>query len=239
MVQGPGSAGKLFERRQAGLPNCRGGSLPTDGQTHVAREGCVEDALQVFNWKAATGLHLSVPICWDFKGVLKHRLCWMSTYPKIHFGCMPGYVPTCTKDLELNASQRQLKLWKRRIVWGSARGRGGPRTSRSSTRCWPPLTLRVWADSSAALGVCTRSGWGKLRHIDTQTLWVQNKVRLKAFDLRKVRRTNMQLTYSQSIWVPAMQLRSWCRCMGATSGREELRRPPPPPAQDGPCEGEL
>ena len=33
------------------------------------------------------------------------------------------------------------------------------------------LPLRAWTDSSAAVGVCTWSGLGKLRHIDTQTLW--------------------------------------------------------------------
>ena len=35
------------------------------------------------------------------------------------------------------------------------------------------LPIRVWTDSSAAMGVCQRQGLGKLRHIDTQALWVQ------------------------------------------------------------------
>ena len=49
------------------------------------------------------------------------------------------------------------------------------------------LPARVWTDSSAALGICSRSGLGKLRHLETRTLWVQEKVRTKAFQLRKVR----------------------------------------------------
>ena len=49
------------------------------------------------------------------------------------------------------------------------------------------LPVRVWTDSSAALGICSRSGLGKLRHLETHTLWVQEKVRAKAFQLRKVR----------------------------------------------------
>ena len=47
--------------------------------------------------------------------------------------------------------------------------------------------LRVWTDSSAAMGVCARQGLGKLRHIETHTLWVQEKVRDKSIELRKVR----------------------------------------------------
>ena len=31
------------------------------------------------------------------------------------------------------------------------------------------LPVRVWTDSSAAMGVCTRQGLGRLRHIDTHT----------------------------------------------------------------------
>ena len=49
-----------------------------------------------------------------------------------------------------------------------------------------PLNVRVWTDSSAAMGICTRQGLGKLRHIDTQTLWVQEKVRTKQILLKKV-----------------------------------------------------
>ena len=49
------------------------------------------------------------------------------------------------------------------------------------------LPVRVWTDSSAAMGICARHGLGKLRHIATHTLWVQEKVRNKEIDLRKVR----------------------------------------------------
>lgn len=48
------------------------------------------------------------------------------------------------------------------------------------------LPLRVWTDSSAAIGICSRQGLGKLRHLDTHTLWVQQAVRTKRVDLRKV-----------------------------------------------------
>ena len=48
------------------------------------------------------------------------------------------------------------------------------------------MPLRMWTDSSAAIGICSRQGLGKLRHIDTHTLWVQQAVRTKRFALHKV-----------------------------------------------------
>ena len=48
------------------------------------------------------------------------------------------------------------------------------------------VPLRVWTDSSAAIGICSRQGLGKLRHLDTHTLWIQQAVRSKRIDLRKV-----------------------------------------------------
>jgi hypothetical protein len=48
------------------------------------------------------------------------------------------------------------------------------------------VPLRVWTDSSAALGICSRQGLGKLRHLDTHTLWVQQAVRGRRLELKKV-----------------------------------------------------
>ena len=48
------------------------------------------------------------------------------------------------------------------------------------------LPIRVWTDSSAAMGICSRQGLGKMRHLDAQTLWVQQAVRQKRFELKKV-----------------------------------------------------
>ena len=48
------------------------------------------------------------------------------------------------------------------------------------------MPLRVWTDSSAAIGICSRQGLGKLRHLDTHTLWVQQAVRSRRFELKKV-----------------------------------------------------
>ena len=48
------------------------------------------------------------------------------------------------------------------------------------------VKVRVWTDSSAAMGICGRSGLGKPRHVQTHTLWVQERVKSGAIELRKV-----------------------------------------------------
>ena len=49
------------------------------------------------------------------------------------------------------------------------------------------VPVRVWTDSSAAIGICQRQGLGRLRHIDTQALWIQQQVREKAIEFKSVR----------------------------------------------------
>ena len=47
--------------------------------------------------------------------------------------------------------------------------------------------LRVHTDSSAAKGICKRVGLGTQRHIAVNTLWVQEKLRRRQFELFKVK----------------------------------------------------
>ena len=47
--------------------------------------------------------------------------------------------------------------------------------------------VRLWTDSSAAIGIITRSGFERLRHLETHTLWVQEEVQTGAIEVRKVR----------------------------------------------------
>ena len=46
--------------------------------------------------------------------------------------------------------------------------------------------LRVHIDSSAAIGICKRSGIGKIRHLDTRLLWIQDLVRNGTIEVIKV-----------------------------------------------------
>ena len=48
------------------------------------------------------------------------------------------------------------------------------------------LTMELYTDSSAAQGVCNRKGLGKVRHLDTNLLWVQDKVKNGELTIVKV-----------------------------------------------------
>ena len=44
----------------------------------------------------------------------------------------------------------------------------------------------IHVDASAAIGIAQRKGLGKLRHLDTQALWIQDAVRTKRVNVLKV-----------------------------------------------------
>ena len=49
------------------------------------------------------------------------------------------------------------------------------------------LRLRLWTDSLASKGMCARQGLGKVRHLDVQDLWVQQRLRNGDFSLYKAK----------------------------------------------------
>ena len=49
------------------------------------------------------------------------------------------------------------------------------------------LRIRLHEDSSAAKGITERRGLGKVRHIETNQLWLQEKVREKVIEVCKVK----------------------------------------------------
>ena len=52
------------------------------------------------------------------------------------------------------------------------------------------IYIDVETDSTAALGMCSRTGVGKTRHIQVRRLWIQDAIRDKVVRLRKVRGTD-------------------------------------------------
>ena len=46
--------------------------------------------------------------------------------------------------------------------------------------------LRLYTDSSSCLGFANRSGVGRLKHLDTRRLWLQNEVKNRTLELQKV-----------------------------------------------------
>ena len=105
--------------------------------------------------------------------------------------------------LPARARLRSLRL---RAIQGR-RGRGSKHITESATgkRCAlapslaPPgflalladfhirMALRLWTDSSASRGMCSRQGLGKVRHLDVQDLWIQQRLRNVDFHLYKVK----------------------------------------------------
>ena len=49
-----------------------------------------------------------------------------------------------------------------------------------------PLTVYVASDAAAAVGICRRKGLGKIRHLATADLWVQDRVKKKDFILERI-----------------------------------------------------
>ena len=45
--------------------------------------------------------------------------------------------------------------------------------------------LRLHSDATAAIGIARRRGLGKLRHLDVEDLWIQEKIRNKEVDICK------------------------------------------------------
>ena len=48
------------------------------------------------------------------------------------------------------------------------------------------LRIRIHSDATAAIGICRRKGIGKIRHLATADLWIQDKIRSKTLELCKV-----------------------------------------------------
>ena len=47
------------------------------------------------------------------------------------------------------------------------------------------LNIHLRTDSSAAVGICSRTGIGKIRHLATGQLWIQERIRSGALRLYK------------------------------------------------------
>ena len=48
------------------------------------------------------------------------------------------------------------------------------------------LPLRLWTDSSAAVGICSREGPGKLRQLECKSLWIMQRIRHGELEFRKI-----------------------------------------------------
>ena len=92
------------------------------------------------------------------------------------------------------------------------------------------MGIRVWTDSIATIGICGRQGLGKLRHIDTRSLWLQQRLREGGIELRKIRgEVNPADLFTKHL-SSEERVRSLCALFGCrfaegrAAGAPELRR---------------
>ena len=69
------------------------------------------------------------------------------------------------------------------ICKGSAQGLGLQSLAKDLGLKW---SLVVATDAAAAIGICRRRGLGKIRHLATADLWVQDRIKKGDFKLLKV-----------------------------------------------------
>ena len=69
------------------------------------------------------------------------------------------------------------------IAYGAAQGLG--LQSLLKDMGWE-VALRLHSDATAAIGICKRKGLGKVRHLATTDLWIQEQVRSRRIELVKV-----------------------------------------------------
>ncbi len=50
-------------------------------------------------------------------------------------------------------------------------------------------TVRIWVDPSAAKAMASRAGLGRTRHLEVRFLWVQEAVKSKRLEIRKIKGT--------------------------------------------------
>jgi hypothetical protein len=81
----------------------------------------------------------------------------------------------------------------------------------------------LYADASAAIGVANREGLGRIRHLDTQSLWLQQALRKRRLGLGKVLGTENPSDLMTK-HVDSKLLGEHVRCMGCefVGGRAEL-----------------
>ena len=92
------------------------------------------------------------------------------------------------QGLELDAAVGYVVLGRSQALWSGEGCRGRPGNQPIMADFGVKTPVRVWTDSSAALGISTRSGLVEMCHLEAHTLWVLEKVRTGAIQVRKGQR---------------------------------------------------
>ena len=114
------------------------------------------------------------------------------------------------------------------------------------------INIDVETDPIVAIGMCSRTGVGKTRHIQVRWSWIQDAIRDRVVRLRKVKGTTTKPTWNQafrrtdtSVWLhqaaahrlivrkPLREaaMRSGRLSIAIAGGNGEVRRPMNPPSR--------
>ena len=132
-------------------------------------------AVYHFQWQHPT--HLDVYIDSDYAGCQETRrstsggVALLGTHPLKHWSATQRAVSLSSGEAELGA-----------ILKGAAEGLGMQSLAADHGE---EIRLKLWTDASAAIGICSRTGIGKVRHLSVGQLWAQEKLRVQAFSLHK------------------------------------------------------
>jgi len=143
----------------------------------IARYLAVEGRL-VYEYKWQSESNLRVYVDTDFAGCMRTRkstsggCALLGAHLVKHWSSTQRVVTLSSGEAELAG-----------IVKGAAEALGLQSLLRDLGR---DVGIQIFADSSAAIGICRRSGIGKVRHLAVGQLWVQERLRLREFELFKV-----------------------------------------------------
>jgi hypothetical protein len=84
------------------------------------------------------------------------------------------------------------------------------------------MSIQIWVDSSAAKGIASRVGLGKLRHMEVSYLWVQQALRQNKFELKKI----LGLVNPADILTKPMSAADMTGKLATIGGRIERREKP-------------
>ena len=94
-------------------------------------------------------------------------------------GCLIKHWSKTQSTISLSSGEAELHG----IAYGAAQALG--MQSLLKDLGWT-IQIRVHSDATAAIGICRRKGLGKVRHLATTDLWIQDKVRSKQLELCKI-----------------------------------------------------
>lgn len=94
-------------------------------------------------------------------------------------GCLIKHWSKTQSTISLSSGEAELHG----IAMGAAQGIG--LQSLLKDLGWK-VELKIWSDATAAIGIARRKGLGKIRHLDTTDLCLQDKIRSRKMTLEKI-----------------------------------------------------